>query len=86
VDAIIPVKNKELNLGVGDDRITFLIDKAIQNSHSCDDKCFRMDVINEVTEEELDALLDDSKQFSTISEKISESSLDKEFEELEAKD
>ncbi|GKE60674.1 reverse transcriptase domain-containing protein [Tanacetum coccineum] len=28
-DAIIRVKNKELNLGVGDDRITFLIDKAM---------------------------------------------------------
>nr|GFA03256.1 reverse transcriptase domain-containing protein [Tanacetum cinerariifolium] len=28
-DAIIQVKNKELNLGVGDDRITFLIDKAM---------------------------------------------------------
>nr|GFA49820.1 reverse transcriptase domain-containing protein [Tanacetum cinerariifolium] len=27
--AIIQVKNKELNLGVGDDRITFLIDKAM---------------------------------------------------------
>ncbi|GJX42375.1 reverse transcriptase domain-containing protein [Tanacetum coccineum] len=28
-DAIIRVKNKELNLGVGDDRITFLINKAM---------------------------------------------------------
>nr|GEV39271.1 reverse transcriptase domain-containing protein [Tanacetum cinerariifolium] len=29
VDAIIRVNNKELNLGVGDDKITFLIDKAM---------------------------------------------------------
>ncbi|GJW10164.1 hypothetical protein Tco_1575991 [Tanacetum coccineum] len=50
-DAIIRVKNKELNLGVGNDRITFLIDKAMQHSHSNDDTCFRMDVIDEEFEE-----------------------------------
>ncbi|GJT13508.1 reverse transcriptase domain-containing protein [Tanacetum coccineum] len=60
-------KHKELNLGVGDDRITFLIDKAMRHSHSNDDTCFCMDVINEVMEEELDAFLDDSKPFSTTS-------------------
>nr|GEV27998.1 hypothetical protein [Tanacetum cinerariifolium] len=81
-DAIIRVKNKELNIGVGDDRITFLIDKAMRHSHSNDDTCFRVDVIDEVTEEELDALLDDSKTFSTTSEKISESFLNHEFEEF----
>ncbi|GJV25281.1 reverse transcriptase domain-containing protein [Tanacetum coccineum] len=85
-DAIIRVKNKELKLGVGDDRITFLIDKAMQHSHSNDDTCFRMDVIDEVTEKELDALLDDSKPFLSRSEKIKESSLDKEFEEFMAVD
>ncbi|GJT37123.1 reverse transcriptase domain-containing protein [Tanacetum coccineum] len=84
VDAIIRVKNKELNQGVGDDRITFLIDKAIRHSHYNDDTCFRVDVIEEVTKEELDELLDDSKPFSTMSEKISESSLDHEFEEFMA--
>ncbi|GJU03923.1 reverse transcriptase domain-containing protein [Tanacetum coccineum] len=84
VDAIIRVKNKELNLGVGDDRITFLIDKAMRHSHCNDDTCFRVDVIDEVTEEELDTLLDDSKPFSTTSEKISESLLDHEFEEFMA--
>ncbi|GJV94079.1 hypothetical protein Tco_1541892 [Tanacetum coccineum] len=41
-----------------------------------------MDVIDEVTEEELNAFLDDSKPFSTALEKISESSLDHEFEEF----
>nr|GEZ96082.1 putative reverse transcriptase domain-containing protein [Tanacetum cinerariifolium] len=83
-DVIIRVKNKELNLGVGDDRITFLIDKTMQHSHSKDDTCFRIDVTNEVTKEELDALLDDFKPFSTMSEKISESFLDHEFEEFMA--
>ncbi|GJX15104.1 reverse transcriptase domain-containing protein [Tanacetum coccineum] len=81
-DAIIRVKNKELNLGVGEDRITFLIDKAMQHSHSNDDTCFLMDVIDEIMEEELDALLDDSKPFLGTSKKINKSSLDEEFEEF----
>nr|GEV29730.1 hypothetical protein [Tanacetum cinerariifolium] len=60
-DAIIKVKNKELNLGIREDRATFLIDKAMHHSHLNDDICFHMDVIDEVTEDELDALLDDFK-------------------------
>ncbi|GJU94403.1 hypothetical protein Tco_1319159 [Tanacetum coccineum] len=78
-----PTKMK-LNLGVGDDRITFLIDKAMRHSHSNDDICFRVDVIDEATKEELDALLDESKPFSNTSAKISESSLDHEFKEFMA--
>ncbi|GJS83532.1 reverse transcriptase domain-containing protein [Tanacetum coccineum] len=85
-DTVIRAKNKELNLGVGDDRITFLINKAMQHSHSNDDTCFCMDVIDEVTEEELDALLDDSEPFSNTSEKIIKSSLNKEFKEFMAVD
>nr|GEW73814.1 hypothetical protein [Tanacetum cinerariifolium] len=53
VGAIIHVKNKELKVGVGDDRITFLIDKAMQHSHSNDYTCLRMDVIDKVTKEEI---------------------------------
>ncbi|GJX31057.1 reverse transcriptase domain-containing protein [Tanacetum coccineum] len=40
-DAIIRVKNKELNLGIGEDRATFLIDKAMQpgdDQHLKDDE------------------------------------------------
>ncbi|GJY97606.1 reverse transcriptase domain-containing protein [Tanacetum coccineum] len=81
-DAIIRVKNKELNLGIGEDRETFHIDKPMQHSHVNDDTCFHMDVIDEITKDELDALLDDSKQFLNTSEKISETSLDKEFDEF----
>ncbi|GKD48513.1 hypothetical protein Tco_1277489 [Tanacetum coccineum] len=44
----------------------------------------RMNVIDEVTKEELDALLDESKPFSITSAKISESSLDHEFKEFMA--
>ncbi|GJZ93319.1 reverse transcriptase domain-containing protein [Tanacetum coccineum] len=82
VDANIRVKNKELNLGIGEDRATFHIDKAMQHSYVNDDTCFRMDVIDEITEYELDALLDDSKPFLNTLEKISETSLDKEFDEF----
>ncbi|GKE09751.1 hypothetical protein Tco_1413302 [Tanacetum coccineum] len=51
-------------------------------SYSNDDTCFCVDVIDEVTEEELDTLLDESKPFSTTSEKINESSLNHEFKEF----
>ncbi|GKA72623.1 reverse transcriptase domain-containing protein [Tanacetum coccineum] len=77
--AIIRVKNKELNLGIREDKATFHIDKAMHHPYVNDDTCFRMDVIDEITEDELDALLDDSKPFLNTSEKISETSLDKEF-------
>ncbi|GJS67920.1 hypothetical protein Tco_0682485 [Tanacetum coccineum] len=81
-DAIIRVKNKELNLGIREDKETFHIDNAMQHSHVNDDTCFRMDVIDEITEDELDALLDDSKPFLNTSKKISETPLDKEFNEF----
>ncbi|GKF99354.1 hypothetical protein Tco_0298137 [Tanacetum coccineum] len=51
----------------------------MQHSHLNDDTCFRLDVIDEVTEDELDALLDDFKPFLSTSEKISETPLNKEF-------
>nr|GEU75782.1 reverse transcriptase domain-containing protein [Tanacetum cinerariifolium] len=69
-------------LGVGDDRNTFLINKSMQHSHYNDDTCLRIDVIDEVTEEKLDALLDDSEPLMSMSEKINGTSLDKEFEEF----
>ncbi|GKB44935.1 reverse transcriptase domain-containing protein [Tanacetum coccineum] len=63
-DAIIRVKNKELNLGIREDRATFHIDKAMQHSHVNDDTCFCIDVIDEITEDELVLLTaDDSKPF-----------------------
>ncbi|GJU78299.1 reverse transcriptase domain-containing protein [Tanacetum coccineum] len=66
------------------DFVILQMEEEDKHSHSNDDTCFRMDVIDEVTEEELDALLHDSKPFSTTSEKISESSLDHEFKEFMA--
>ncbi|GKG12756.1 hypothetical protein Tco_0346993, partial [Tanacetum coccineum] len=54
----------------------------MQHSHLNDDTCFCMDVIDEVTEDELDALLDESKPFPSTSKKISETPINKEFEEF----
>nr|GEW23423.1 reverse transcriptase domain-containing protein [Tanacetum cinerariifolium] len=81
-DAIIRLKKKEPSLGIGEDRATFLINKAMQHSHLSNDTCFCMDVIDGVTEDEINALLDDSKPLLSTSEKISETPLDKEFEEF----
>ncbi|GJU31905.1 hypothetical protein Tco_1175494 [Tanacetum coccineum] len=73
-----------------DDRVPLILgrpflyidDAIIRHSHVNDDTCFRMDVIDEITEDELDALVDDSKPFLNTSEKINETPLDKEFDEF----
>ncbi|GJW77209.1 reverse transcriptase domain-containing protein [Tanacetum coccineum] len=48
----------------------------MQHSNSNDDTCFNIEVIDEVTKEELDALLQDSDTFMSTSEKINETDLD----------
>ncbi|GKC41206.1 reverse transcriptase domain-containing protein [Tanacetum coccineum] len=58
-DVIIRVKQKQLNLGVAAERMTFHIDFAMKHSYSNDDTCFIIDVIDEILEEDFDALLDD---------------------------
>ncbi|GKA19864.1 reverse transcriptase domain-containing protein [Tanacetum coccineum] len=58
VDAVIRVKQKQLNLGVGTERMIFNIDSAIKHSYSNDDTCFSIDVIDEILEEDFNALLD----------------------------
>ncbi|GJZ97796.1 hypothetical protein Tco_0670249 [Tanacetum coccineum] len=74
--------SKELNLRVGNERITFMINKAMQHSHSNDDTCFNIDVIDEVTKEEIDALLNDSDPFMSTSKNLNETNLDREFSEF----
>ncbi|GJQ98275.1 hypothetical protein Tco_0009414 [Tanacetum coccineum] len=56
-NAVIRVKQKQLNLGVGTERMIFNIDYAMKHSYSNDDTCFSIDVINEILEEDFDALL-----------------------------
>ncbi|GJR14797.1 reverse transcriptase domain-containing protein, partial [Tanacetum coccineum] len=58
VDAVIRVKQKQLNLGVRTERMIFNIDSAMKHSYSNDDTCFSIDVIDEILEEDFDALLD----------------------------
>ncbi|GKC84364.1 reverse transcriptase domain-containing protein, partial [Tanacetum coccineum] len=61
-DAVIQVKQKQLNLGVGTERMIFNIDSAIKHSYSNDDTCFSIDVIDEILEEDFDALLDEGNK------------------------
>ncbi|GJU64238.1 reverse transcriptase domain-containing protein [Tanacetum coccineum] len=61
-DAVIRVKQKQLNLGVGTERMIFNIDYVMKYSYSNDDTCFSIDVINEILEEDLDALLDEGSK------------------------
>ncbi|GJV96443.1 reverse transcriptase domain-containing protein [Tanacetum coccineum] len=61
-DAVIRVKQKQLNLGVGTERIIFNIDSTTKQSYSNDDTCFIMVVIDEILEEDFDALLDEGSK------------------------
>nr|GEV88199.1 reverse transcriptase domain-containing protein [Tanacetum cinerariifolium] len=61
VNAVIRVKQKPLNLGVGTERMIFNIDCAIKHSYLNDDTCFSIDVIDEILEEDFDDLLDKGK-------------------------
>ncbi|GKE25854.1 hypothetical protein Tco_1441238 [Tanacetum coccineum] len=62
VDAVIRVKQKQLNLGVRTERMIFYIDFAMKHSYSNDDTCFCIDVIDEILEEDFDALLDEGSE------------------------
>ncbi|GKA86577.1 DNA-directed DNA polymerase, partial [Tanacetum coccineum] len=53
------VKKKQLNLGVGTERMIINIDSAMKHSYSNDDTCFSIDVIDEILEEDFDALLNE---------------------------
>nr|XP_043612862.1 uncharacterized protein LOC122584853 [Erigeron canadensis] len=59
-DAIIQVKDKEISLGVADDRVIFDVDRALKHPYSCDESCFRIDVVEEedALEKELMDFLD----------------------------
>nr|GEX90021.1 reverse transcriptase domain-containing protein [Tanacetum cinerariifolium] len=84
-DAVIQVKQKQLNLGVGTERITFSIDSAMKHSYSNDDTCFGIDVIDEILEEYFDAIIDvGSKIFHSIEGTILEGKFFAEFDEFKA--
>ncbi|GJQ97040.1 reverse transcriptase domain-containing protein [Tanacetum coccineum] len=84
-DAVIRVKQKQLNLGVGTERMIFNIDSAIKHSYSNDDTCFSIDVIDEILEEDFDALLDEGSEIlHSIEGTILEEKLFAEFDEFMA--
>ncbi|GJS97087.1 reverse transcriptase domain-containing protein [Tanacetum coccineum] len=84
-DVVIRVKQKQLNLGVRTERIIFNIDSAIKHSYSNDDTCFSIDVIDEILEEDFDALLDEGSEILySIEGTILEEKLFVEFDEFMA--
>ncbi|GJY55213.1 reverse transcriptase domain-containing protein [Tanacetum coccineum] len=84
-DAVIRVKQKQLNLGVGTERMIFNIDSTIKHSYSNDDTCFSIDVIDEILEEYFDALLDEGSEIlHSIEGTILEEKLFAEFDEFMA--
>ncbi|GJV80645.1 reverse transcriptase domain-containing protein [Tanacetum coccineum] len=84
-DAVIRVKQKQLNLGVGTKRMIFNIDFAMKHSYSNDDTCFSIDVIDEILEEDFNALLDEgSKILQSIEGTLLEEEIFAEFNEFMA--
>ncbi|GJX09709.1 reverse transcriptase domain-containing protein [Tanacetum coccineum] len=80
---LIRVKQKQLNLGVGTERMIFNIDSAIKHSYSNDDTCFSIDVIDEILEEDFDALLDEgSKILHSIEGTILEEEIFSKFDKF----
>ncbi|GJX39299.1 hypothetical protein Tco_0252602 [Tanacetum coccineum] len=63
---VIQVKRKQLNLEVRTERMIFNIDSAMKHSYSNDDTCFSIDVIDEILEEDFDALLDKEPSFLSV--------------------
>ncbi|GKA62201.1 reverse transcriptase domain-containing protein [Tanacetum coccineum] len=84
-DAVIRVKQKQLNLGVGTERMIFNIDSTMKRSYSNNDTCFSIDIIDEILEEDFDALLDEgSKILYSIKGTLLEEEIFAEFDEFMA--
>ncbi|GJX55033.1 hypothetical protein Tco_0284930 [Tanacetum coccineum] len=62
VYAVIRVKQKQLNLRVGYERMIFSIHSEMKRSYFNDDTCFNIDVIDEILEEDFNALLDEASK------------------------
>ncbi|GJU42945.1 reverse transcriptase domain-containing protein [Tanacetum coccineum] len=82
-DAVIRVKHKQLNLGVGTERMIFNIDSTMKHLYSNDDTCFSIDVIDEILEEDFDALLNEGgKILHSIEGTLLEEEIFAEFDEF----
>ncbi|GJV52696.1 reverse transcriptase domain-containing protein [Tanacetum coccineum] len=85
VDAVIRVKQKQLNLGVRTERMIFNIDSVMKHSYSNDDTCYSIDVIDEILEEDFDDLLNEgSKILNSIKGTLLEEEIFAEFDEFMA--
>nr|GEZ23815.1 reverse transcriptase domain-containing protein [Tanacetum cinerariifolium] len=62
LNAVIRVKQKQLDLRVGFKRMVFSIDSTMKHSYSKYDTCFSIDVIDEIIEEDFEALLDEDSK------------------------
>nr|GEW05796.1 reverse transcriptase domain-containing protein [Tanacetum cinerariifolium] len=79
-NVVIRVKQKQLNLRVGTESMIFNIDSARKHSYSNDDTCFSIDVIDEILEEDFDALLNEgSKILHSIKGTLLEEEIFSEF-------
>ncbi|GJU09144.1 reverse transcriptase domain-containing protein [Tanacetum coccineum] len=82
-DAVIRVKQKQLNIGVGIERMIFHIDFVMKHTYSNDDTCFSIDIIHKILEEDFDALLEEgSKILHSIKRTILEEKLFAKFDEF----
>nr|GEU67880.1 reverse transcriptase domain-containing protein [Tanacetum cinerariifolium] len=80
---VIRVKQKQLNLRVRTKRMIFHIDFAMKHSYLNDDTCFSIDVIDEILEEDFNALLDEGSEILYFIEgTILEEKLFAEFDEF----
>ncbi|GJX70035.1 reverse transcriptase domain-containing protein [Tanacetum coccineum] len=82
-DAVIRVKQKQLNLRVGSERMIFN-DYAIKHSYSNDDTCFNIDVIDEILEEDYDLLDEGSRILYSIKGTVLGEEIFAEFDEFMA--
>ncbi|GJX90885.1 reverse transcriptase domain-containing protein [Tanacetum coccineum] len=81
-DAVIRVKQKQLNLGVVTERMIFNIDFAMKHSYSNDDTCFSID---EILEEDFDPLLEEgSKILHSVEGTLLKEEIFSEFDEFVA--
>nr|GEX81156.1 reverse transcriptase domain-containing protein [Tanacetum cinerariifolium] len=82
-DAVIRVKQKQLNVGVGIERMMFNIHFAMKHSYSNDDTCFSIDVIDEILEEDFNAILEErSKILHSIEGTLLEEEIFSEIDEF----
>nr|GEZ45113.1 reverse transcriptase domain-containing protein [Tanacetum cinerariifolium] len=84
-DVVIRVKQKQLNLIVGTEQMIFNIHSVMKHSYSNDYTCFSINVIDEILEEDFDALLDEgSKILHSIEGSLLKEEIFAEFDEFMA--